>query len=224
MLCRCTPDRLHYSDENCSIRGPLDIVGEKWTLLVLREAFYGVRRFDDFHRALGCARNLLSERLRTLVEEGVLPARPTTSPASRSPVRVPAHREGARALPRARRANAVGRSLDRRRRRSAGRGPPPRMRRHRERRVELQRRPPTPVGSRHRGDPGPRCQTRRVSTARVRPSPSPTLAGAVLLLVLLSVPDFEDTFRCRRPEDWPTVSRRSESFCLTGRFNSYSAR
>jgi DNA-binding HxlR family transcriptional regulator len=41
-------------------------------LLVLREAFYGVRRFDDFHAALGCARNLLSARLKTLVENGLL--------------------------------------------------------------------------------------------------------------------------------------------------------
>src|ERR1700726_732962 len=46
------PDRMRYSAENCSIRRTLDIVGEKWTLLVLREAFYGVRRFADIHRAL----------------------------------------------------------------------------------------------------------------------------------------------------------------------------
>jgi len=64
--------RLRYSDENCAIRGTLEIVGEKWSLLVLREAFFGLRRFDDFHRALGCARNLLSERLAKLVDHGVL--------------------------------------------------------------------------------------------------------------------------------------------------------
>jgi DNA-binding HxlR family transcriptional regulator len=64
--------RLRYSDENCSIKGTLEIVGEKWSLLVLREAFFGIRRFDDFHRALGCARNLLSERLAKLVDQGVL--------------------------------------------------------------------------------------------------------------------------------------------------------
>jgi DNA-binding HxlR family transcriptional regulator len=64
--------RLRYSDENCSIKGTLEIVGEKWSLLVLREAFFGIRRFDDFHRVLGCARNLLSERLAKLVEQGVL--------------------------------------------------------------------------------------------------------------------------------------------------------
>lgn len=64
--------RLRYSDENCSIKGALEIVGEKWSLLVLREAFFGIRRFDDFHRALGCARNLLSDRLAKLVDHGVL--------------------------------------------------------------------------------------------------------------------------------------------------------
>ena len=64
--------RLRYTDENCRIRAALDIVGEKWSLLVLREAFFGIRRFDDFQRALGCARNLLSERLAKLVDHGVL--------------------------------------------------------------------------------------------------------------------------------------------------------
>jgi DNA-binding HxlR family transcriptional regulator len=65
-------DRLSYSAANCSIARTLGVVGEKWTLLVLREAFYGVRRFDDFHAALGCARNLLAARLKTLVAHGLL--------------------------------------------------------------------------------------------------------------------------------------------------------
>lgn len=78
------PERPQYSDENCSIRRSLDIVGEKWTLLVLREAFYGVRRFADFHRTLGCARNILSARLRTLVDEEILAAVPYREPGSRS--------------------------------------------------------------------------------------------------------------------------------------------
>src|SRR6267378_275158 len=70
------PERFRYSAENCSIRSTLDIVGEKWTLLVLREAFYGVRRFDDFAQALGCARNILSARLNTLVAEDILSREP----------------------------------------------------------------------------------------------------------------------------------------------------
>jgi DNA-binding HxlR family transcriptional regulator len=77
------PDRFRYSAENCSIRRALDIVGEKWTLLVLREAFYGVRRFADFHRALGCARNILSARLKKLVDEGILCRHAYREPGSR---------------------------------------------------------------------------------------------------------------------------------------------
>jgi len=48
------------------------VLGEKWTLLVLREAIYGVRRFDDFARALKCGRGVLSARLKTLTEAGIL--------------------------------------------------------------------------------------------------------------------------------------------------------
>ena len=65
-------DRFRYSAANCSIARTLGVVGEKWTLLILREAFYGVRRFDDFQTALGCARNLLATRLKTLVTHGLL--------------------------------------------------------------------------------------------------------------------------------------------------------
>ncbi len=61
-----------YSSENCSIQRTLEIVGERWTLLVLREAFYGRRRFDDLQSAIGCARNILSNRLGTLVDHGLM--------------------------------------------------------------------------------------------------------------------------------------------------------
>src|ERR1700752_1989126 len=57
---------------DCSLTRTLDVVGEKWTLLVLREAFYGAPRFEEFLANVGCARTLLSERLATLVEHGVL--------------------------------------------------------------------------------------------------------------------------------------------------------
>src|SRR2546429_1009580 len=66
------PERFHYDLENCSIKRALDVLGEKWTLLVLREAIYGVRRFDDFARALQCGRAVLSARLKTLTEAGIL--------------------------------------------------------------------------------------------------------------------------------------------------------
>lgn len=80
---RVLDDRFRYSSENCPISLTLEIVGERWTLLVLREAFYGVRRFDDFHRALGCARNLLTARLRTLVDHGIMRREPYREPGSR---------------------------------------------------------------------------------------------------------------------------------------------
>ena len=50
----------------------LEIVGERWTLLVVRDAFYGVRRFSDFRAHLGIPKAVLSERLSLLVDEGVL--------------------------------------------------------------------------------------------------------------------------------------------------------
>jgi DNA-binding HxlR family transcriptional regulator len=54
----------------------MDLLGDWWTPLVLREAFYGVRRFDEFQTGLGIARNTLAERLRRLVDEGLLEKKP----------------------------------------------------------------------------------------------------------------------------------------------------
>ncbi len=56
----------------CSVARTVDLLGDWWTPLVLREAFYGVRRFDDFVGSLGIGRNVLAERLRRLVKEGLL--------------------------------------------------------------------------------------------------------------------------------------------------------
>ena len=56
----------------CSVAGTLSVVGEKWSLLVLREAFLGVRRFADFQRVLGAPRAVLTDRLATLVDQGIL--------------------------------------------------------------------------------------------------------------------------------------------------------
>jgi DNA-binding HxlR family transcriptional regulator len=63
------------SEWNCSIARTLDVVGEWWTLLILRDAFRGVRRFDDFQASLGMARSVLTARLRKLTESGVLDKR-----------------------------------------------------------------------------------------------------------------------------------------------------
>jgi len=64
-----------YAGQNCSIAGTLELIGERWTLLILRDAFHRVRRFEDFQRRLGIARNVLSNRLQTLVDAGILERR-----------------------------------------------------------------------------------------------------------------------------------------------------
>jgi DNA-binding HxlR family transcriptional regulator len=64
-----------YDDQTCSVARALEILGDRWTLLVIRDAFLGVHRFDDFQRNLGVARNVLSDRLQRLVDEGLLERR-----------------------------------------------------------------------------------------------------------------------------------------------------
>jgi DNA-binding HxlR family transcriptional regulator len=66
------PWQLDYDTANCNIAAALAIVGEKWTFLVLREAFNGVRRFDDMQRRTGAPRQVLSNRLARLVAEDIL--------------------------------------------------------------------------------------------------------------------------------------------------------
>jgi DNA-binding HxlR family transcriptional regulator len=61
-----------YEDQNCSIARTLEVLGDRWTMLVMRDAFLRVRRFEDFQRELGIARNVLTDRLNRLVEEGIL--------------------------------------------------------------------------------------------------------------------------------------------------------
>src|SRR3954454_8985125 len=61
-----------YDGQNCSIARTLELVGDRWTMLVVREAFLGRRRFDELADRLGIARNVLAARLARLVEEGVL--------------------------------------------------------------------------------------------------------------------------------------------------------
>jgi DNA-binding HxlR family transcriptional regulator len=61
-----------YQGQNCSIARALEVVGERWTLLIVRDAFLGLRRFDEFQESLGIARNVLADRLNRLVAEGIL--------------------------------------------------------------------------------------------------------------------------------------------------------
>ena len=61
-----------YEGQNCSIARALEIVGERWTLLIVRDAFLGLQRFEQFQESLGIARNVLTNRLNRLVDEGIL--------------------------------------------------------------------------------------------------------------------------------------------------------
>ena len=64
--------RTRFSDWDCSVARATDILGDWWTPLVVRSALLGVRRFDDFVEMLGIPRNVLTERLARLVDEGIL--------------------------------------------------------------------------------------------------------------------------------------------------------
>lgn len=64
-----------YSRQSCSIAATLEVIGDPWTLLVIRDAFQGVSRFEQWQERLGVARNVLAARLKTLVAHGVLEPR-----------------------------------------------------------------------------------------------------------------------------------------------------
>jgi len=66
------PRRKTMNDEPCPVARGVDVVGDRWSLLIVRDAFDGIRRFGDLQRSLGVARNILSDRLRKLVDAGVL--------------------------------------------------------------------------------------------------------------------------------------------------------
>src|SRR6201997_2127302 len=61
-----------YTDQNCSVARALEVVGERWTLLILRDAVVGYERFEQFQERLGIASNVLTSRLKLLCDEGVL--------------------------------------------------------------------------------------------------------------------------------------------------------
>jgi DNA-binding HxlR family transcriptional regulator len=76
-------ERKSFADMHCSVAQCLEIVGEWWSMLIVRDAFLGVSRFDDFQRRLGISRNILQQRLTRLVDAGVL----TRVPYSEHPPR-----------------------------------------------------------------------------------------------------------------------------------------
>jgi DNA-binding HxlR family transcriptional regulator len=78
------PMALAWSADNCTVGRTMTILGERWTFVVLREVFNGVRRFDDIRRHSGIPRQVLSNRLALLVEQGVLRREPYRDPGERA--------------------------------------------------------------------------------------------------------------------------------------------
>ena len=76
--------RSPISPDTCNLASAIEVVGDRWTLLILRAALYGVRRFDDFQAELKCPRTVLSGRLKSLVDAGLLIKRPYKAPGKRA--------------------------------------------------------------------------------------------------------------------------------------------
>ncbi|MGR6773845.1 winged helix-turn-helix transcriptional regulator [Pectobacterium brasiliense] len=70
--------RKSLKEDACPVARALDVVGDRWALLIIRDAFDNRRRFGDFQRSLGVAKNILTDRLRALVEEGILSVQPVS--------------------------------------------------------------------------------------------------------------------------------------------------
>jgi DNA-binding HxlR family transcriptional regulator len=79
-----SPAALEWSVDNCTIGRTLDVIGDRWTFLVLREVFQGIRRFDDLTVRTAIPRTVLTDRLRRLVDSGILRKEPYQVPGSRS--------------------------------------------------------------------------------------------------------------------------------------------
>jgi DNA-binding HxlR family transcriptional regulator len=77
------PPALDWSIENCTIGRALAVIGDRWTVVVLREVFNGVRRFDDMRVRTGIPRQVLSGRLARLVTDGLLRREPYREPSQR---------------------------------------------------------------------------------------------------------------------------------------------
>lgn len=77
------PEALNWSIENCTIQRALAVLGDRWTFVVLREVFNGIRRFDDMRIRTGIPRQVLSGRLATCVAEGLLRREPYQEPGQR---------------------------------------------------------------------------------------------------------------------------------------------
>ena len=72
-----------YERQDCSLARALEAIGERWTLLIVRDAFYGVRRFSDFQAHIDVPKAVLSDRLAGLVDDGILERKPDRGHAGR---------------------------------------------------------------------------------------------------------------------------------------------
>ena len=75
-------NRYNTNSNSCPVARSVDIVGDRWSLLIVRDVFDGKHRFRDFQCSLGVARNILADRLRRLVEDDVLTVRPASDGTS----------------------------------------------------------------------------------------------------------------------------------------------
>jgi len=75
--------KVDLAEANCGIARSLQVIGDWWSLLIVREAFHGKERFSEFEKSLGMAKNILSSRLKKLVDEGIFDAVPEEGGSSR---------------------------------------------------------------------------------------------------------------------------------------------
>ena len=100
-------------DENCAVARSAAIVGERWVWVILRQAFNGARRFEDYQRGIGLARNVLTDRLNWLVAHGILERRPYAEHAARDLNEYRLTAKGRALFPGLRRPDAMGQRVDR---------------------------------------------------------------------------------------------------------------
>jgi len=76
------PERVTHERAECPVARTVDVIGDRWSLLIIRDAFDGISRFGEFRRSLGLAKNILSSRLRDLVARGILETAPAADGTS----------------------------------------------------------------------------------------------------------------------------------------------
>jgi DNA-binding HxlR family transcriptional regulator len=92
-------EQRNITPDTCAVSAAVDIIGDRWSLLILRDVFFGVRRFEDFHSGLGISRSVLTARLASLVEAGVLRRKPYQAEADRTRFEYRPTRAGVELLP-----------------------------------------------------------------------------------------------------------------------------